>query len=344
MAKKGLVGLDIGSYYTKVVELEDKKGVVGIKKILKERTPELFKQEEFDIEVMAEFLNSLFAQYKIKNRNVAVALNSSFIITKTVSMPLVVDEEIEQAVMWEAEQYAPFGMEQVNVSYQIMKKDKDKNEMTVLIVLTKKDMVESYIAAFKKAKIHIKILDVDVFATANAFFKNEQDLKNKHNMLVDVGHHSTKIIFLKGEIPIFSRYVEFGFDSIIEDAKETLEISESEINMVLSNINAPKRDTVLAFVNDKVIRLYSQLQNSISFYENNVLNSYEDIDNIVFSGVFGVLLDYLRNGIPEELSNKNITRLNPFGMFSTQGVNYEDLGSSLSSFYCVAVGLAIRGL
>ncbi len=139
MAKKNLVGLDIGSYYTKVVELDNKKGVPIVKRVVRERTPDLISsQEEIDIDVMSEFLNSLFSQYKIKNRNAALALNSSYVITKTVSMPLVVDEEIEQAVMWEAEQYAPFGMEQVNVSYQIMEKDKEKNEMTVLIVLKKK--------------------------------------------------------------------------------------------------------------------------------------------------------------------------------------------------------------
>ncbi len=344
MAKKSLVGLDIGSYYTKIVELSDKKGVNIINKAIKERTPELIlKQEEIDVDVMSEFLNSLFSQYKIRNRNVAMALNSSFVITKTVSMPLVVDDEIEQAVMWEAEQYAPFGMEQVNVSYQIMEKDKEKNEMTVLIVLTKKDIVESYVAALKKAKLHVKIVDVDVFALSNAFFKNKVDIKNKHNMLVDVGHHSTKIVFLKNEIPTFSRYVEFGFGSLIEDASKTFGTTEGEINLILEGTkDESKKDSLIAFVNDKIGRLYTQLLNSISFYENNVLNVYEDIDYIVFSGVFGVLFDYLKSGMPEELLNKNIMRFNPFSAFSAEGNINEDLSSPLSSFYSVAVGLAVR--
>ena len=346
MAKKNLVGLDIGRYYTKIVELDSKKGVPVVKKAVRERTPDLISsQEEIDIDVMSEFLNSLFSQYKIKNRNVAFALNSSYVITKTVSMPLVVDEEIEQAVMWEAEQYAPFGMEQVNVSYQIMEKDKEKNEMTVLIVLTKKDIVESFVSALKKAKIHIKILDVDVFALSNAFFKNESDMKSKHNMLVDVGHHSTKIVFLKNEVPTFSRYVEFGFGSLIEDAAKTFGASESEISLILeTSKDEAKKESLIAFINDKIARLYSQLQNSISFYENNVLNAYEDIDNIVFSGVFGVLFDYLKPGIPAELSSKNIVRFNPFGAFSFEGSVSDDLSGSLSSFYGVAVGLAVREL
>ncbi len=346
MVKKNLTGLDIGSYYTKIVELEDKKGVVRVKTALKERTPELLVgQEEIDMDVMAEFLKSIFSQYKIKNKNVALALNSSFVITKTVSMPLVVDEEIQQAVMWEAEQYAPFGMDQVNVSYQIMNKNVEKNEMTVLIVLTKKAIVESYVMALKKAKLNVKIIDVDIFAASNALLENEIEMKDKHNMLVDVGYSSTKIVFLKKEIPVFSRYVEFGFQTILEDASKTFDLNEREINFILAGSKSnDKKDSLIAFMNDKTVRLYSQLQNSISFYENTVLSVYENIDNIIFSGAFGVMFDYLKASIPEELSSKNVARLNPFGVFLTQGNGYEDIASSLNSLYAVAVGLAVRGL
>ena len=346
MSKKNLVGLDIGSYYTKIVELEERKGVVVIKKAIKERTPDLITNpEEMDIDVMAEFLSSVFSQYKIKNKNAALALNSSFVITKTVNMPLVVDEEIEQAVMWEAEQYAPFGIEQVNVSYQIMNRDSEKNEMTVLIVLTKREIVNSYLNAVKKAKLNIRILDVDVFAMANAFSKNQTELDKKHNMIVDVGYNSTKIVFLKSGVPTFSRYVEFGFKSIIDDASAAFNMPSGEIEMLIeSSSSDSKRDSIIAFINDKTERLYSQLQNSINFYESNVLDNYDDIDNIVFSGAFGVMFDYLKDSIPAELINKNVIRFNPFAVFSSQENIFEDVGLSTNSLYSIAVGLAVRGL
>ncbi len=348
MFGKSLIGLDIGSYYTKIVELSNKKGVVSVEKAIKERTPDIISQEEnFDIDVMSEFIGSLFSQYRIKNKNVAIALNSSFVITKTINMPLVVDDEIEQAVMWEAEQYAPFGMDQVNVSYQVMNKDNEKNEMKILVVLTKKDIVNSYIDSLKKARIKLKIVDVDVFAMTNALFQNNIDIKAKHNMLVDVGYNSTKIIFVNNEIPEFSRYIEFGFKSILEEASNTFDIPTNEVAMSIENlekIEESKKDSLLSFIIDKTSILYSQLQNSISFYENNVLNLSEDIDNIIFSGALGALFEYLKDDAPTKLMNKNVVRLNPFNIFSIKDSTNRDINSSVSSLYSIAVGLAVRGL
>jgi type IV pilus assembly protein PilM len=348
VAKKGLIGLDIGSYYTKVVEIREKKGIANIESIAKTRTPDgLFVQEKLDEDIAAEFLQSFFSENKIKNKNVAVALNSSFVITKTITMPLVVDEEIEQAVMWEAEQYAPFGMDQVNVSYQVMNKNTDKNEMTVLLVLTKKEIVNSYKEAFSKAKLNIEILDVDIFALANCFFRNEYELSSKHNMLIDVGYNSTKLIFTKNEIPTFSRYVDFGFKYILEEAASIFSVSMEEAGNMFENMNSiedDKKDTLISFVQDKTAKLYVQLQNSIGFYEANVLNSYDELDNIVFSGVLGVMFDYLKNNMPEDILNKNVMRIKPFSVFVTNSSGIEDISSSINSLYSIAVGLAVRGL
>ena len=348
MSGKNLIGLDIGSYYTKIVELSNKKGVISVEKAIKERTPDIISQEEnFDVEVMSEFIGSLFSQYKIKNRNVAVALNSSFVITKTINMPLVVDDEIEQAVMWEAEQYAPFGMDQVNVSYQVMDKDSEKNEMKILVVLTKKDIVNSYIDSLKKARIKLKIVDVDVFAMTNALLQNEVDIKAKHNMLVDLGYSSTKVIFVNNGVPEFSRYIEFGFKSILEEASSTFDIPVNDVATTIENLDKTeesKKDSLLSFIVDKTSVLYSQLQNSISFYENNVLNVSEDIENIVFSGAIGVLFEYLKDDAPTKFMNKNVIRLNPFNIFSIKDSTNRDTNSAVGSLYSIAVGLAVRGL
>ncbi len=346
MGKKSLVGIDIGSYYTKVVELEEKGGSSVLKRVVKERTPDsLFVKEELDIEILGEFLKSLFSDYKIKNRNVALSLSSSYIITKTVTMPLVVDEEIEQAVMWEAEQYAPFGIEQVNVSYQIMKKDKEKNEMTVLIVLVRKDIVDSYVNALNRARLNARVIDVDVFAMANAFFINEPEVKSAHNLLIDVGYNSTKLVFLKNEIPTFSRYVEFGLGSLLEEASETLEVPLVEVTNIIEGLHhadQEKSAPILAFLRDRLVRLYAQVENSITFYKTNVLDVEDEIENIFFSGGMGVLFPYLQDSLPDFLTAKNAKRLNPFGAFVVGDMDSSEFDVESSSLYSVATGLAVR--
>lgn len=344
--KKGLVGVDIGHYYTKVVYIEESKGIVHLRNVFKERTPEgVITSEGCDEVVLGEFLKSIFKGRKVKCKDVAFGLSSSFVITKTLNMPLVVEEETEQAIMWEAEQYAPVGMDQVNVSYQVLEKNKEKNEMVVLIAITKKEIVESFKAAFKIAKLRLNVIDVDAFASANAFLFSNKDQAKKHNLVVDMGYASTKLVFLKEEKPTFSRYIDFNFSGMLNEAKDVFSVKEGEVEAILREKDSERKDNLLAFFNDKLFGLYTQIQNSITFYNSNILDVPEPLDNVVFTGVLGVLYEYLNIENIREYLKADVVQFNPFDFASKEGVdNLEETTLGQSSIYSVACGLSLRGL
>ncbi len=344
--KKGLVGVDIGHYYTKVVYFEDNKGVVQLRNVFRERTPEgVITSEGCDEVVLGEFLKSIFKERRVRCKDVAFGLSSSFVITKTLNMPLVVEEETEQAIMWEAEQYAPVGMDQVNVSYQVLEKNKEKNEMVVLIAITKKEIVESFKSAFKIAKLKLNVIDVDAFAAANAFMYANSDQAKKHNLIVDMGYASTKLIFLKNELPMFTRYIDFNFSGMLQEAKDVFSIKEGEVEGILREEDNERKDNLLAFFNDKLFSLYAQIQNSITFYNSNILDVPEPLDNIVFTGVLGVLYEYLNIENIREYLKADVVQFNPFDFASKENVdNLEETTLGQSSIYSVACGLSLRGL
>ncbi len=344
--RRGLVGVDIGHYYTKVVYLEDKKGSVSLVRVFKERTPEgVISTEGCDEIVLGDFLQYIFSEYRVKNKNVAFGLNSSFVITKTLKVPLVVDEEIEQAVMWEAEQYAPVSIDDVNVSYQVLRKDREKNEMSILIAITKKDIIESYKTAFKRAKLKLEVVDVDVFATSNAYFFANPGGKGKHNLIVDLGYSSTKMIFLRNGMPMFTRYMDFNFSNVLNEAKEILEIKDEEVERLIREPRSEKKESLVAFFNDKLFNLYSQIQNSITFYNSGVLDIAEPVENIVFAGALGVLYEHLNIESVREFLKAEISQFNPLEFVGKEDIeNLEDIVLGASSVYCVATGLSLRGI
>ncbi|WP_022669684.1 type IV pilus biogenesis protein PilM [Hippea alviniae] len=348
LSKSGVVGVDIGHYYTKVVNVIDKKGVLVLKQAFRELTPQdVITSEGVDDVVLGDFLRSIFSQHGLKSKNVSVALNSSFVITKTLSIPLVADEEIEQAVMWEAEQYAPVSMEDVNVSYQILDKNEDKNEMTVLLALTKKEIVDSYIKAFSRAKLKVSTVDVDVFAIYNSFEANNKEALNKHLLFVDMGYSSTKLIFVKKGIPIFTRYMDFNFSSLIEDAVGILSLKKEEISILLERKhNDEKKESLLNFLNDKLISLFTQIQNSMTFYLSNILNVEEPVEEVVLTGILGALYESLNIDMMREFFKSDISRYNPFDVVSKDesGEAIEETTPDVSPFYCIASGLALRSI
>ncbi len=347
MAGKGLVGVDIGHYNTKVVHFENKKGIVTLKNIFKERTPEgIIGPDGCDEIILGEFLKSIFSEHKVKSKNVAFGLNSSYVISKTLKMPLVVDEEIEQAIMWEAEQYAPVGMDKVNVSYQVFEKDKEKNEMTVLIAITKKNIVESYRSAFKRAKLKLEVVDVDLFAAANIFMFSNSDKADKHVLIADLGYSSAKLVFIKNKRPMFTRYMDFSFSGILRGVIDTFSVGEDEVEYLLeSKEESEKKTSIINYINEKIRDLYIQIQNSITFYYSNILDIQQPLDYIVFTGVLGLLYDYVDIEYLRNMIKSDIVQFNPFDFVSKEEAkDLEEITNGKSALYTIASGLSLRGI
>ncbi len=349
--KKSLLGIDIGHYYTKFVDIEENGNIRFLRSAVKERTPDaLFKDENIDEIILKEFIKDIVSTHKIKNKKAALALNSSVVIVKMLKMPLVDTKEMEQSVMWEAEQYIPFKLDTVNVSYQIMKKDEVAKEMQVLIAAVKKDKINSYVDAIRNAGLQVLVVDVDVFSEANIFYSNNENIVNDSNLIIDVGYDATKMLFMQGEVPSFSRYVDFGFKTITDNISRNLEISFDKANDMMDNVKNLPEDSKIKLVSimrDEMQNLYDETRNSITFYRTNVESAAsESIRRIVLSGVAGCLIDYIKEDFSSSVSDiKDIVSINPFQSLTAQSGDFDlnDISDG-AALYSVATGLAMRGL
>ncbi len=277
MASKNLVGLDIGSKFTKIVQLKEKNGVkflVGAKLI---NTPKKLNME--DPVSMQEYLSMLSQQNGLKNKPIAYALNIVECIARYLTIPMVDESEIEQAVMWEAEQYIPFKLNKVNVNYQILNIDEKNKNMKVLIVAAKKEKVEFLKDVFSKSKLKLEFLDVDIFSSINAYLENTPE-KNKLVFLLNIGAKSTKIALLNAQEPIYFSYIDFNLDNLVLNIANKLSISESEsLNMLLSKEKDPH---LINIIESNLINLQNELSNVLNF--NFSLIADRHIDNFVLSG------------------------------------------------------------
>src|SRR5512145_3114302 len=113
---KSLVGLDIGSHSIKIVELVHHKKRYELKNFgIAQLPPEAIVDGVImDSSVVAEAIRNLFVNLKIKNRNVSTSVASHSLIVKKIQLPLMTEDELEEQIQWEAGQYIPFEVEEVN--------------------------------------------------------------------------------------------------------------------------------------------------------------------------------------------------------------------------------------
>ncbi len=83
--------------------------------------------------------------------------------------------ELSESIYWEAEQYIPFDIQDVNLDYQILDPGTgpdSKGTMDVLLVAAKKEKIADYTGVIAQAGRVPVVVDVDAFALQNAYEVN----------------------------------------------------------------------------------------------------------------------------------------------------------------------------
>src|SRR5437016_4442507 len=111
---------------------------------------------------IVEAIRQLITQYKLKSREVAIGVSGHSVIIKKISMPRMTQEELEESIQWEAEQYIPFDVKDVNIDTQILNPDANDatGQMDVLLVAAKKDMINDYTTVVSEAGLQPQVVDV----------------------------------------------------------------------------------------------------------------------------------------------------------------------------------------
>ncbi|HLN93306.1 MAG TPA: pilus assembly protein PilM, partial [Thermoanaerobaculia bacterium] len=133
---KNLVGLDIGSSAVKLVELKDAKGggYRLVKSGLETLSPEAIVDGAImDASLVVDTINRLISTLNVRNQDFGTSVSGHSVIVKKISLPSMSAEELSESIRWEAEQYVPFDINDVNLDYVVLESGAG-DTMDVLLV------------------------------------------------------------------------------------------------------------------------------------------------------------------------------------------------------------------
>ena len=214
--KYNLVGLDIGSCTFKVGEIVDsKKGRILKNFTMLDVPPGVIEEGTIrEPDIAAQKIRELFKSAGIKEQNVAISIGGFSIIVKNITVQTMTEEELQETIQLEAEQYIPFDISDVNLDFQIVgENENNPNQMNVILVAAKKEMVEDYLNVVQLAGLNPLILDVDAFALQNIFELNYEG-EEASVALIDIGASKTSLNILKRYSSVFMRDVSLGCSQI----------------------------------------------------------------------------------------------------------------------------------
>lgn len=340
--KKEVIGIDVGSSSIKLVQLKDNKGSYQLLNtgIIPLPPEAIVDNSLMDSSSIAGGVKNLVSSLGIKVKDVACSISGNSVIIRKIVLPAMPQEELEDQISWEAEQYIPFDINDVNMDFQILSPDSnDPSKMNVLLVASKKDIINDYVAVFNDAALHLSVVDVDSFAVQNAFEINHDAARGEIAALINIGASVMNINVVKEGITLFTRDVQMGGNLYTEEIQKQLGLSRQEAEtgkiLIHETGNAQLID-LISKVNDSVTQ---EIRRSLDFY--NSTASDERITTVYVSGGGSKVYNLLtaiseKTGLP-------VDRINPFARLKYNEKDFDpEYLQEIGPLMAVPVGLAIR--
>lgn len=340
--KKEVIGIDVGSSSIKLVQLKDNKGSYQLLNagIIQLPPEAIVDNSLMDSSAIAGVVKNLVSSLGIKVKDVACSISGNSVIIRKIVLPAMPQEELEDQISWEAEQYIPFDINDVNMDFQILSPDSsDPSKMNVLLVASKKDIINDYVAVFNDAGMHLSVVDVDSFAVQNAFEINHDISPDKIVALINIGASVMNINVVKAGITLFTRDVQMGGNLYTEEIQKKLGVSSQEAEsgkiLVHETKNMPLME-VISKVNETITQ---EIRRSLDFY--NSTTNDERITNVFVSGG-GSKVHKLIADISDKIGLP-VDAINPFAKLKYNEKDFDpDYLQEIGPLMAVPVGLAIR--
>ncbi len=343
---KAVVGLDIGSSAVKAVELRPAGKGYRVAAFGSEPVPAdaIVDGAIIDGVAVAESIRRVFDNKAFTSADVCASLSGSAVIVKKIALPVMTESELGESIYWEAEQYIPFDVQDVNLDYQILDPGTgpdSRGSMEVLLVAAKKEKIGDYTSVIAQAGRNPVIVDVDAFALQNAFEANYLGIDPRQVVvLLNAGASAINVNILQNAQSVFTRDISMGGNAYTEAVQKELDLPFEAAEQLKKGIPVDgatfeEARPVLHAVTENVLL---EIQKTFDFFKGTA--SSEHIDRIMLSGGASRV-----DGFRATLHQRFGAPVEDFDPFRTVGWDGKKLGGDArdhAATAAVAVGLALR--
>ena len=225
-----VIGLDIGSHTIKMIELAHEKGEFTLLAAGNAPTPPkaLTSNVSADTESVAVAIKKLLKDTGCKTKNVNIALPESQVFTRVIEVPSLSPRELTSAIQWEAEQYVPLPLDQVNIDFTVLRdaKQTGRNTMEVLLVAAPKALLDRYLNIIEFADLTPNGAETEIIATSRALVRSAPNVRNV--MVISLGAQTTDLAILRTGVLAFTRSISAGGEALSRAVAQGLDFNLSQ--------------------------------------------------------------------------------------------------------------------
>jgi type IV pilus assembly protein PilM len=343
---KKTVGLDIGSGSLKLVEILDtpRGPVLNHFSRIPLARGVIVEGALVEPEQLTATIQELFKPFGGKKKGIVTSLSGNSVIIKKVTIGLMDEAEVRELIREEASKYLPFDdMGEVNFDFQILGENQfNPNQIDILLVAAKKDIINSYTNAIEAAGLSVMIMDVDSFALETMYEANYDFEENELVAIVNIGASITNINVLKNGVSTFTRDFTLGGNAITEALQQKHGVSFEDAERIkTTGANGDEhaaeelQESLISYADP----ILMEIERSIDYFRSTSTGEY--VRRIYLSGggakIPGITQDlYQRLNIETEI-------VNPFKKIECNRKILDEASmEDIAPLAAVGIGLALR--
>lgn len=340
-----IVGVDIGTFSTKVVQLryEKERGIL-------ETYGELVNDSYFhesstaapsflkhpDNEIVA-LLKNLFKEANVtaKDAVFAVPANSSFVAP--IMLPTVEEKELREVIPYEARRYIPIPISEVVLDWEILGQDEERDKIEVLLIAIPRETMEKFKRIEDGLGVKLHNLEIESFSMARSL--KSHDLAP--TAFINFGHRTMSLAITDMGTVRIAHSLSRGSSELTQALERGLGINKERAETMKKDIGLSDKieeKEIVSILAPLVEGYFSEIQRFITIYNR---RSPRVVQRINFTGGganLKRLIEYAVNKFGME-----VTRGSPFSNIVTPAF-MQPILREIGPSFSVAVGLALSGI
>lgn len=336
------MGIDVGTYSTKVVQLryEKEHGILETYgELLNEgyfspETREVGLLHHSDAEIAA-ILQDLLKEANVTSKETvfSVPAGSSFITT--VALPQVSERELKDAIPYEARRYIPIPIAEVVLDWEVLGATEERDKIEVLLIAVPRETVDKFKRISGSAGLHLRALEVETFSVIRALGRTDP----APTLFINFGHLATTIgISDRGRLRVSHNFSR-GSHELTKTLSRGLGISVERAEAIKREVGLSEKieeQEIGSVIAPFIETLYAEIERFVAIYNRKAPRTVQKINLTGGGSNMKGLIEYTVSKFGIE-----VTRGNPFGQVVAPAFmqpTLREIGPSFS----VAMGLSLH--
>lgn len=220
-----MLGIDLGAYAVKFCQTRKKGENFEPIWLGEMRLTPPWGGEIKDKNILLDSLRQFWRKNHLP-REAVVSFYHPRMVVQNISLPEMPDEELENALRWEASSIIT-GEDSLQIGWQVLAKKERQQE--ILFAATPSSIVEEYLALFRQARLEVEALEPQILNLVRGFLSLHPDLVAASFLLVDLGFTKGGIVYFAGGKLLFARYFNWGMERVAHYLEERFNFLPAEI-------------------------------------------------------------------------------------------------------------------